>query len=152
MFNKFAKSIRWLILAGMLYTLYSVILKDDVEFNNQTDENSLIEMAKKTDNSRDRLLINRQLCKLKPKNSEYQKAYLESVKEQANKLIDVHEKMLLPVPLGNYKYIKNIEFARDKSGNFALVFNLTKNFNESLDKKSQNTLKKMFQITHDGEC
>jgi len=150
MFNKFAKSIRWLILAGMLYTLYTMILKDDIEFNNQTDEKTLVKMAKKTDKSRDRFVINRQLCKLKPESSEYQKAYLKSVKEQANKLIDVHEKMLLPVPLGNYRYIENIEFAKDKSGNFALVLNMTKIFNEELDKKTQNTLKSMFEITHDG--
>lgn len=150
MFNKLIKSLRWVILAGMLYTLYTIMLKDDIEFNNQTDENVLVELAKKTDKSRDRFVIHKRLIELYPDNKQYQDAYFISVKEQANKLVDAHEKMLFPMPLGNYRYIKNIRFAKDKDGEFVLVLNLTKIFNEELDKQTQKTLKKMFYITHNG--
>jgi len=150
MFNKFAKSIRWIILVGMLYTLYAIMLKDDVEFNNQTDEATLVKMAKKTNKSRDKFIINKQLIKLFPNNQEHQKSYEESVKEQANKLIDAHEKMLLPMPLGNYRYVKNIRFAKDKNSKYVLVLNLTTIFDNDLDKETQKTLAKMLKITHEG--
>lgn len=150
MFNKLIKSLRWVILAGMLYTLYTIMLKDDIEFNKQTDEKILVELAKNSDKSRDRFTINKRLIELHPDNKEYQDGYFTSVKEQANKLIDAHEKMLFPLPLGNYRYIKNIRFAKDKSGEFLLVLNLSNIFNDKLDKQTQNTLKKMFIITHNG--
>jgi len=150
MFNKFAKSIRWIVLAGMLYTLYAIMLKDDVEFNNQTDEATLVEMAKKTNKSRDKFTINKQLVKLFPQNKEHQKSYNASVREQANKLIDAHEKMLFPMPLGNYRYVKNIRFAKDKEEGFALILNLTTVFDKELDVPTQQTLKHMLKITHDG--
>lgn len=150
MFSKLIKSLRWVILAGMLYTLYTVMLKDDVEFNNQTDEKVLVELAEKSDKSRDKFIINKRLVELYPDNKEHQTSYLASVKEQANKLIDAHEKMLLPMPLGNYRYVKNIRFGEDKNGEFVLVLNLTTIFNEKLDKATQKTLKNMFLITHNG--
>ncbi|MCF6309670.1 MAG: hypothetical protein L3J19_04220 [Sulfurimonas sp.] len=150
MFNKFAKSIRWIVLAGMIYTLYSIMLKDDMEFNNQTDEATLVEMAKKTNKSLDRFTINKQLIKLFPQNKEHQKSYMSSLKEQANKLIDAHEKMLLPMPLGNYRYVKNIRFAQDKDAKYVLILNLTNIFDKELDKNTQKTLANMFKITHNG--
>lgn len=150
MFNKFAKSIRWIVLAGMLYTLYAIMLKDDVEFNNQTDEATLVEMAKKTNKSRDKFTINKQLVKLFPQNKEHQESYNASVREQANKLIDAHEKMLFPMPLGNYRYVKNIRFAKDKEKGFALILNLTTVFDKELDVPTQQTLKHMLKITHEG--
>ena len=150
MFNKIAKSLRWIVLAGMLYTLYSIMLKDDVEFNNQTDEATLVEMAKKSNKSRDRFIINKQLIKLFPNKKEHQKSYEASVEEQANKLIDAHEKMLFPMPLGNYRYVKNIRFAKDKNSKYFLILNMTSIFDKELDKHTQNTLKHMLHITHDG--
>ncbi len=48
MFNKFAKTVRWSILLGMLYTVYVIAFKDDVKFNNETDEKVLVEMAQET--------------------------------------------------------------------------------------------------------
>ncbi len=150
MYNKLIKSFRWVILAGMLYTLYAVMLKDDVEFNNQTDEKVLVELAKKSDKSRDRFVINKRLVELFPQHEEHQISYNASVKEQANKLIDAHEKMLFPMPLGNYRYVRNIRFGEDKDGEFVLILNLTKIFNEKLDKATQKTLKTMFHITHNG--
>jgi len=150
MFNKLVKSLRWFILAGMLYTLYTVMLKDEVEFNNQTDETTLVEMAKNTNKSLDRFTINKQLIKLFPNNAKHQASYQASVKEQANKLIDAHEKMLLPMPLGNYRYVKNVRFAKDKDGEFVLVLNLTTIFDTKLDTNTQKTLAKMLRITHNG--
>jgi len=150
MFNKFAKSIRWIVLAGMLYTLYVIMIKDDVEFNNQTDETVLLKMAKETNKSRDRFIINKQLVKLFPTNTTHEKSYEDSVIEQANKLIDAHEKMLFPMPLGNYRYVKNIRFAKGKNGEFILILNLTSIFDKELDATTQKTLKHMFKITHDG--
>ena len=150
MFNKFAKSIRWIILAGMLYTLYAIMLKDEVEFNNQTDEKVLVKMAKETNKSKDRFTINKQLIKLFPQNKEHQKSYEDSVKEQANKLIDAHEKMLLPMPLGNYRYVKNVRFAKDKNSKYVLILNLTTIFDKELEKHTQKTLAKMLRITHEG--
>ncbi len=150
MFNKLIKSLRWVILAGMLYTLYVIMLKDDVEFNNQTDEKVLVELAKKSDKSRDKFVINKRLVELFPKNQTHIDSYNRSVKEQANKLIDAHEKMLFPMPLGNYRYVRNIRFGEDKNGEFVLILNLTKIFNEKLDKSTQKTLKTVFQITHNG--
>ena len=150
MFNKFAKSIRWIVLAGMLYSLYVVMIKDDVEFNNQTDEATLIKMAKSANKSRDTFMINKRLTELFPNNKEHQFSYINSVKKQANKLIDAHEKMLFPVAIGNYRYVKNIEFGIDKDKKFVLIFNLTDIFNEDVDKNTQNTLAKMFKMTHNG--
>jgi hypothetical protein len=37
----------------MLYSLYVVMMKDDLEFNNQTDEATLVKMAKEPNKSRD---------------------------------------------------------------------------------------------------
>ncbi len=150
MFNRLAKSIRWVVLAGMLYTLYVIILKDDVEINKQTDEKILVEMAKNSDKSKEVFLINKRLCKLSPQNKAYERAYSKSVNIQANKLIDAHEKMLFPTPLGNYRYVNNIQFAEDKNGKYVLVLNLTTIFDKRLDKQTQKTLKKMFIITHNG--
>lgn len=150
MFNKFAKSIRWIVLAGMLYTLYVIMIKDNLEFNNQTDENTLIEMANKTNKSRDKFIINKQLARLFPANIQHKKSFEASVREQANKLIDAHEKMLFPMPLGNYRYVKNIRFAKDKNEEFLLILNLTNIFDKDLDATTQQTLKHMLKITHDG--
>ncbi len=150
MFNKFAKSIRWIVLAGMLYSLYVMMFKDDIKFNNQTDEKTLIEMAEKTKNTRDKLVINRQLITLFPKNKTHQKSFEESVKEQANKLMYAHEKMLFPMPLGNYRYVRNIRFAKDKDSKYVLILNLTSIFDEKTDEKTQKTLAKMLRITHNG--
>ena len=151
MFNKLAKSLRWIILAGMLYTLYSIMLKDDVEFNNQTDEATLVELAKKTNKSLDKFTINKRLIELFPENPEHKKSYEESVKEQANKLVDAHEKMLFPMPLGNYRYVKNIRFAKNKEdGHYVLILNLTTIFDKELDAHTQKTLAKMLRITHNG--
>jgi hypothetical protein len=150
MFNKFAKSIRWIVLAGMLYTLYVIMIKNDVEFNNQTDEATLVEMAKNTNKSLDKFTINKQLLKLFPQNETHQKSYERSVKEQANKLIDAHEKMLFPMPLGNYRYVKNIRFAKNKNKGYALILNLTTVFDTELDSQAKKTLKHMLKIMHDG--
>lgn len=150
MFNKFAKSIRWIVLAGIIYSLYVVMIKDDVEFNNQTNETTLVKMAKNANKSRDTFMINKRLVKLFPKSKEHQKNYMKSVKQQANKLIDAHEKMLFPVAIGNYRYIKNIEFGVDKDKKFVLILNLTDIFQEDVDKKTQKTLARMFKMTHNG--
>ena len=150
MFNKFAKSIRWIVLAGMIYSLYVVMIKDDVEFNNQTDEATLVKMAKNANKSRDTFMINKRLVELFPNKQEHQLSFITSVKQQANKLIDAHEKMLYPVAIGNYRYVKNIQFGMDKDKKFVLVFNLTDIFNEDVDKNTQATLAKMFKMTHNG--
>ncbi len=150
MFNKFAKSIRWIVLAGMLYSLYVIMIKDDVEFKNQTDEATLVEMAKKTKKSRDKFIINQQLVKLFPTNKKHQKSYEKSVKEQANKLIDAHEKMLIPMPLGNYRYVKNVRFAKNKDSEYFLILNLTTIFDKEVDAATQKTLANMLKITHNG--
>ncbi len=150
MFNKLAKSLRWVILAGMLYTLYTIMLKDEVEFKNQTDEATLIKMAKNTNKSLDRFTINKQLIKLFPNNAKHQASYEASVREQANKLVDAHEKMLYPMPLGNYRYVKNVRFAKDKNGQYAIVLNMTSVFDTKIDAKTQKTLKEMLNITHNG--
>jgi len=149
MFSKFAKSIRWLVLAGMLYTLYTIILKDELEFNNQSDPVILLELAKNASKSRDSFVIYQRLISLYPKNEQFKELYYQYVKKQANKLIDAHEKMLLPVAIGNYRYVRNIRFGEDKNGKFVLIFNMTTIFDE-LDTYTKNTLKKIFNITHDG--
>ncbi|MEA3330711.1 MAG: hypothetical protein U9Q29_03350 [Campylobacterota bacterium] len=150
MFNKFAKVIRWTILVGMLYSLYVVILKDEVEFKNETDEKVLVEMAKTATKSRDEFMINRRLTELFPQKKEHQVSYLASVRKQANKLLDAHEKLLYPLPSGNYRYVKNIRFGQKKDGEFVLIFNLTKVFKEQLDENTQKTLKDIFYISHHG--
>ena len=151
MFNKLAKSLRWIILAGMLYTLYTIMLKDEVEFNHQTDEATLVEMAQKTNKSLDRFTINKQLIKLFPNDSKHQASYDASVQEQANKLIDAHEKMLYPMPLGNYRYVKNVRFAKNKKDEkYVLVLNMTSIFDKKIDAHTQKTLAKMLNITHNG--
>jgi len=150
MFNKFAKSIRWIVLAGMIYSLYVVMIKDDIEFNNQTDEATLVELAKSANKSRDTFMLNKRLVELFPDKQEHRDSYLASVKQQANKLIDAHEKMLFPVAIGNFRYVKNIEFGIDQDKKFVLIFNLTAIFNEDVDKNTQETLVKMFKMTHNG--
>jgi len=150
MYNKILKSLRWVILAGMLYTLYTIMLKDDMEFNNQIDENVLLKMADTTDKSRDRFIIRKQLYKVNPQNIVYKEALFESVKEQANKLIDAHEKMLIPMPIGNYRYVKSIRFAQNSDGKYVLILNMTQIFNEKLDAKTQKTIKDMLEVTHSG--
>ena len=150
MFNKFAKSVRWIVLAGIIYSLYSVMFKDEVEFNNQSDEKVLVQMAKDASKSRDTFVIYKQLVKLFPNKKEYQELYTASVKQQANKLIDAHEKMLVPVAIGNYRYVRNIRFGKDKNGEFVLILNLTSIFEEELSQKTKDTLRKIFNITHNG--
>jgi len=150
MFNKFAKSIRWIVLAGMLYSLYVVMMKDDLEFNNQTDELTLVKMAKEANKSRDTFMINKRLIELFPNKEEHQLSYIKSVKQQANKLLDAHEKMLFPVAIGNYRYVKNIQFGMDKDKKFVLILNLTAIFQEDVDTKNQKTLADMFKMTHNG--
>jgi len=150
MFNKFAKSIRWVVLAGMLYSLYVVMIKDSVEFDNQTDEDTLVKMAKEANKSRDTFMINKKLIELFPNKKEHQISYMLSVKQQANKLIDAHEKMLYPVAIGNYRYVRNIKFGIDKDKNFVLLFHMTEIFYEDVDEKTQKTLSKMLRITHEG--
>jgi len=150
MFNKIAKTIRWTILLGMLYTLYTITIKNDPEFNNQTDEKTLVDMAKNTSKSKDLFLIRKRLTTLFPSNERYKKDYEDITKQQANKLLDAHEKMLLPLPVGNYRYVKKIEFGKDRNGKFVLILNLTKVFDEQLDKNTKKELKKIFYITHEG--
>jgi len=150
MFNKIAKTIRWTILLGMLYTLYSITIGNDVEFENQKDEILLLDMAKKTNKSAELFKIRRQLTSLFPKNIQYKEDFDDIVKQQANKLLDAHEKMLVPIAIGNYRYINKIEFGKDKNDKFVLVFNLTKIFDEKLDERTQKELKKIFYITHHG--
>ena len=146
----FSKFVRLIFLAGILYSLYIILLKDKVEFSNQTDEKTLIEMAEKTKNSRDKLIINRQLITLFAENETHQKNYENSIKEQANRLINAHEKMLTPMPIGNYRYVKNIRFAKDKDSKYVLILNLTDMFDKKLDKSTQNTLAKVLRTTHNG--
>ena len=150
MFNKFAKSIRWIVLAGMLYSLYVVMIKDSVEFDNQTDEVTLVKMAKEANKSRDTFKINQRLLELYPNKKEHQVSYMTSVKQQANKLIDAHEKMLYPVAIGNYRYVRNIKFALDKDKKFILLFQMTEIFYEDVDEKTRKTLSKMLHVTHEG--
>ena len=150
MFNKLVKSIRWVILAGMLYTLYAIILKDDIEINSETDEKVLTQMAQESDRSKEVFLVQKRLLELNADNKEYQDAYFEAMKVQAGKLIDAHEKMLFPMPLGNYRYVKNVRFVKTKDAEYALLLNLTTIFDQKLDKQTQETLKKMFIITHNG--
>ena len=137
MFNKIAKTIRWTILLGMLYTLYSITIKDNVEFINQTDENTLIKMAKDTSKSKELFKIRKQLTTLFPANKQYQNDYLNIVKIQANKLLDAHEKMLIPVAIGNYRYVKKIEFGKDKDDKFVLILNLTELFDKQLGERTK---------------
>ena len=150
MFNKISKIIRWTILFGMLYTLYSIIITDKIEFNDQKDESVLLKMAKDTNKSKELFKIRKQLNTLFPDNVEYKKEFDEIVKIQANKLLDAHEKMLLPTPIGNYKYIDKIEFGKDKNNKYVLIMNLTKTFDKKLEKSAQTELKKIFYITHHG--
>jgi len=149
MFNKFAKVVRWSILIGMLYTLYVIVIKDDVIFNNETDEKVLVQMANKTSKRTEKFLIYQQLHTLFPHNKAYEKSYNESTKVQADGLVFAHEKMLIPEPKGNYVYIDKVEFATGIDGSFFLIFNMKEKFTK-LDKQTQNTLKNMFQIMHKG--
>ena len=149
MFNKFAKAIRWSILLGILYTLYAITIKDDVTFNNETDEKVLVQMANETSKRTEKFLIYQQLHKLFPENKSYRKSYNKTIKVQADGLLFAHEKMLMPEPKGNYIYIEKIEFATDSSGSFFLIFNMKEKFTK-LDKQTQTTLKNMFEITHRG--
>jgi hypothetical protein len=149
MFNKFVKAIRWSILLGMLYTLYVITIKDDVTFNNETDEKVLVQMVNETSKRTEKFLIYQQLHKLFPENESYKKSYDETIKVQADGLLFAHEKMLIPEPKGNYIYIEKIEFATDIYGSFFLIFNMKEKFTK-LDKQTQNTLRNMFEITHRG--
>jgi hypothetical protein len=128
------------------------MLKDDLEFNNQTDEATLVELAKNTNHSHDEFIIEKQLIKLFPDKKEHQLTYEKSLKKQANQLIDAHEKMLLPMPLGNYRYVKSVKFAKEKANDkkYVLVLTLTSIFDKKLKAPIQKKLKHMFQITHDG--
>lgn len=150
MFNKFTKIIRWSILFGMLYTLYVLTIKEDVEFTNQSDEKVLMQLAKDTNINKDKYLIYKKLTVLYPNNKEHKKSFEEILKIQANGLLDAHEKMLIPMPKGNYRYVKNIEFGKNKDDKNVLVLNLTKIFDEKLDDNTKKTLKKMFTLTHKG--
>ena len=150
MFNKIAKTIRWMILLGMLYTLYSIAIKNDVEFENQKDEQILLQMAKDATKSKELFKIQKQLTNLFPTNDQYKTHFQDILKQQANKLLDAHEKMLIPVAVGNYRYIKKIEFGKDKNDKFVLIFNLTQIFDKQLDLKTKKELKKMLYITHHG--
>ncbi len=87
--------------------------------------------------------------RLHPENISYKTSYEESVKVQAKGILFAHQKMLIPEPKGNYKYIKKLEFAEDSNDSFVLVFNMTEEF-EKLDDATQKTLKSMFLITHKG--
>ena len=149
MFNKFAKAIRWSILIGMLYTLYVITIKEDVTFNNETDEKVLVQMVNDTSKRTEKFLIYQQLHKLFPENEEYKKSYNKTIKIQADGLVFAHEKMLIPEPKGNYVYIEKIEFATDSSGSFFLIFNMGEKFTK-LPKQIQETIKKMFKISHKG--
>ncbi len=149
MFNKFAKAIRWSILLGMLYTLYVITIKDDVKFNNETDEKVLVEMAGKTSKRTEKFLIYQQLHKLFPENVTYKNSYEETLKVQADGLLFAHEKMLLPEPKGNYVYIEKVEFATNSNGALFLIFNMKESF-VKLDEQTQKTLKSMFLLTHRG--
>ena len=150
MFNKLAKVIRWSILFGMLYTLYVITIKEDIEFKDQTDEKVLMKLAEDTNINKDKYLIYKKLTVLYPNNLEHQKSFDEILKIQANGLLDAHEKMLIPMPKGNYRYVKNIEFGKSKDDKNVLVLNLTKIFDEKLDDNTKKTLKKMFALTHKG--
>ena len=149
MFNKFAKAVRWSILLGMIYTIYVIAFKDNVEFNNETDEKVLLQMAQKTSKKKEKFLIFQQLHKLHPENVAYKTSYEEAIKVQAKGVIFAHEKMLLPEPKGNYKYIENLDFAKDSNGSFVLVLNMREEF-VNLDAKTQKILKSMFLVTHKG--
>lgn len=150
MFNKFAKVIRWSILFGMLYTLYAITIKEDIEFRNVSDEKVLMQLGEKTNINKDKYLIYKKLVSLYPLNNDHKKNFNKILKIEANGLIDAHEKMLLPRPKGNYRYVKNIEFGIDKENKYVLILNLTKIFDERLDDNTKKTLKKMFLITHRG--
>lgn len=150
MFNKLAKVIRWTILFGMLYTLYVITIKEDIEFKDQTDEKVLMKLAEDTNINKDKYLIYKKLTVLYPNNQEHKKSFEKILKIQANGLLDAHEKMLIPMPKGNYRYVKNIEFGKNKDDKNVLVLNLTKIFDEKLDDNTKKTLKKMFALTHRG--
>lgn len=149
MFNKFAKAIRWSILIGMLYTLYVIAIKDNVTFNNETDEKVLIQMLNDTSKRSEKFLIYKQLHKLFPKNDTYTESYNKHLKIQADSLVFAHEKMLIPEPKGNYIYIEKIEFATKSDGSLFLIFNMKDGF-EKLDERTHKTLKNMFEISHKG--
>lgn len=150
MFNKFAKVIRWSILCGMLYTLYVITIKEDIEFKDQTDEKVLMKLAEDTNINKDKYLIYKKLTVLYPNNKEHKISFDKILKIQANGLLDAHEKMLIPMPKGNYRYVENIEFGKNKEDKNVLVLNLTKVFDEKLDDNTKKTLKKMFALTHRG--
>lgn len=150
MFNKFAKVIRWSILFGMLYTLYAITIKEDIEFRNQTDEKVLMKLAEDTNVNKDKYLIYKKLVNLYPLNSKHKEGFNKILKLQANGLLDAHEKMLFPIAKGNYRYIKKIEFGKDENNQYLLIFNFTEIFQKELDDKTKITLKKMFDITHKG--
>ena len=149
MFGKFAKAVRWSILLGMLYTLYVVAIKDDVVFNNETDEKVLLEMAEQTPKRKEKFLIYQQLHKLLPENDTYRNSYEKSLKVQADGIVFAHEKMLIPEPKGNYIYIEKVEFAKGSDGSLFLIFTMKDAFVE-LDEQTQKTLQSMFLVTHRG--
>ena len=134
---------------GMLYTLYVVAIKDDVVFNNETDEKVLLEMAKQTHKKKEKFLIYQQLYKLFPENDVYKNSYEESLKVQADGIVFAHEKMLIPEPKGNYIYIEKVEFATDNNGALFLIFNMKDTF-AKLEEQTQKTLQSMFLVTHRG--
>ncbi|MCK5295115.1 MAG: hypothetical protein KAJ49_10700 [Arcobacteraceae bacterium] len=150
MFNKFAKVIRWSILIGMLYTLYTITIKDDVEFKGETDEKVLVNMVAKASKNKDKFTIQKQLITLFPKNEQYQKDFITIIKQQANALIDAHEKMLIPLPIGNYRYINSLEFGQFSDGNYVLIMNMSKIFHEKVIPKKQELIANMFRVTHRG--
>lgn len=149
MFNKFAKIIRWTILFGMLYTLYAITIKEDIEYKDVADEKILLSLATDTNINKDKYLIYKKLLTLYP--SDNNKDNFDNIlRIQANGLLDAHEKMLFPLAKGNYRYVENIEFGKDKNENYVLIFNLTKVFDKDLTQSDKNTLKKMFELTHRG--
>lgn len=150
MFNKFAKVIRWSILFGMLYTLYAITIKEDIDFKEVSDEKILVQLAADTNLNKEKYLIIKKINNLYPNRSEYIKMFDEILKIQANGLLDAHEKMMFPLAKGNYKYIDKIEFGKDKGNNYVLIFNLGKLFDTKVSASDKKTLKKMYQITHRG--
>ncbi len=150
MLNKFAKVIRWSILFGILYTLYAITIKEDIEFRNVSNEKTLLVLGKNTNINKDKYLIYKKLCRLYPQNNKYRDDFNKILKIQANGLIDAHEKMLIPLPKGNYRYVEKIEFGTDKENNYVLILNLTKVFDEKVEISDKKTLKKMFKIIHRG--
>jgi hypothetical protein len=134
----------------MLYTLYAITIKEDIEFRNVSDEKTLVVLGESTNINKDKYLIYKKLCRLYPQNNKHQDDFNKILKIQANGLIDAHEKMLIPMPKGNYRYVEKIEFGTDKDNNYVLVLNLTKIFEKKIGISDKKTLKRMFEITHRG--